>query len=123
MDLINAFIYLINVCILSILWWLVDEYTNLHPYKEEISKLMKNPNLEFLDVLDGCVKWELDMHDSYVWIETVAQLLDLVKVLSNERVFAVDTEQHSFRSFSGFTALIQVPHCHFREYPVVLLCC
>ncbi|XP_051125461.1 protein RRP6-like 3 isoform X2 [Andrographis paniculata] len=84
------------------------EYTNLHPYKGEISKLMKNRNVGFLEVLNGCDKWGLEMQNSYVWVDTESELRELVEVLTNERVFAVDTEQHSFRSFLGFTALIQI---------------
>ncbi|XP_011100270.1 protein RRP6-like 3 isoform X2 [Sesamum indicum] len=85
-----------------------EDYSNLHPYRGEISQLIKNPNVAFLEVLDGCEKGVLEMGDSYVWVETEAQLGELVEVLSNEKVFAVDTEQHSFRSFLGFTALIQI---------------
>ncbi|KAG8387041.1 hypothetical protein BUALT_Bualt03G0211800 [Buddleja alternifolia] len=84
------------------------EFSNLHPYKGEISKLMKNPNVGFLKFLDGCEKVGMEMGDSYVWVESEEQLRELVEVLSNERVFAVDTEQHSFRSFLGFTALVQI---------------
>ncbi|KAL9145069.1 hypothetical protein ABFS82_13G015000 [Erythranthe guttata] len=85
-----------------------EEYSNLHPYKGEISKLMKNPNVGFLECLDGCEKGSLEMGSSYMWVETEAQLRELVGVLSNEKVFAVDTEQHSYRSFLGFTALVQI---------------
>ncbi|KAL6535911.1 Protein RRP6-like 3 [Orobanche hederae] len=85
-----------------------DDFSNLHPYRVEISKLMKNPNLEFLEYLGECEKGNLEMRGSYVWVETEAQLKEVVEVLSKERVFAVDTEQHSFRSFLGFTALIQI---------------
>lgn len=49
-----------------------------------------------------------DMGDSYVWVHTISQLEALVDLLSKEQVFAVDTEQHSLRSFLGFTALMQV---------------
>lgn len=42
------------------------------------------------------------------WIETEDELHALVKVLSDETEIAVDTEQHSFHSFRGFTALVQV---------------
>ncbi|KAK4492815.1 hypothetical protein RD792_000140 [Penstemon davidsonii] len=88
----------------------LEELSNLHPYKEEISKLLKNPNVGFLEFLDEYynVKDGLEMGDSYVWIENEAQLRELVEVLSKESVFGVDTEQHSFRSFLGFTALIQI---------------
>ncbi|KAL5978634.1 hypothetical protein ACLOJK_029751, partial [Asimina triloba] len=37
-----------------------------------------------------------------------SQLQELAGVLSKEQFFAVDTEQHSARSFLGFTALMQI---------------
>ncbi|KAH6785648.1 hypothetical protein C2S51_038103 [Perilla frutescens var. frutescens] len=85
-----------------------EECSDVHPYKGEISKLMKNPNVGTLELFDGCKKWSLEMGRSYVWVEAEAQLRELVEVLSNEKVFAVDTEQHSLRSLLGFTALIQI---------------
>ena len=48
------------------------------------------------------------MREAYVWVETESQLEEMVEVLSKEKIFGVDTEQHSLRSFLGFTALIQV---------------
>ena len=42
------------------------------------------------------------------WVETREQLQAVVRVLEGEHEFAVDTEQHSRRSFLGFTALLQV---------------
>lgn len=50
----------------------------------------------------------MEMRDSYVWVETESQLKELADILAKSKVFAVDTEQHSLRSFLGFTALIQV---------------
>lgn len=85
-----------------------DEYSDLHPYKGVISKLVMNPNVGILELFDGCEKWSLEMGGSYVWVEDEAQLRELVEVLSNEKMFAVDTEQHSLSSFLGFTALIQI---------------
>ncbi|XP_058220289.1 protein RRP6-like 3 isoform X1 [Rhododendron vialii] len=76
---------------------------NGHPYKTEIEALLRSPRVEFDE---GNV--DLELKESYVWIETEFQLEELVGVLSKERVFAVDTEQHSLRSFLGFTALIQI---------------
>jgi cobalt/nickel-transporting P-type ATPase D len=49
-----------------------------------------------------------DMSASYNWVDTEVQLEQLARLLSEERAFAVDTEQHSIRSFLGYTALIQV---------------
>lgn len=79
--------------------------SNLHPYEAEIKNLIENPE-SFEDLYSDHQK----MSDffSYVWIETEAQLKDLAHTLSKHKVFAVDTEQHSLRSFLGFTALIQV---------------
>jgi cobalt/nickel-transporting P-type ATPase D len=48
------------------------------------------------------------MSASYNWVDTEVQLEQLARLLSEERAFAVDTEQHSIRSFLGYTALIQV---------------
>ncbi|XP_057792686.1 protein RRP6-like 3 isoform X2 [Salvia miltiorrhiza] len=85
-----------------------EEYSDLHPYKGEISSLMKNANVEILELFEGCEKWSLEMGGEYVWVEEEAQLREVAEELSNEKVFAVDTEQHGLRSFLGFTALIQI---------------
>lgn len=82
-----------------------ERTSNLHPYEAEITALMVNPKLE-LELLSE--EFGLEMSESYVWVETELQLKELAAALSKERVFAVDTEQHSLRSFLGFTALIQV---------------
>ncbi|ONK65510.1 uncharacterized protein A4U43_C07F37850 [Asparagus officinalis] len=77
----------------------------VHPYEEEIDFLMENPptSMEFI------VNRELSaMGDSYVWVDTEDQLQTVVSLLSKEQAFAVDTEQHSLRSFLGFTALMQI---------------
>ncbi|TMW93546.1 hypothetical protein EJD97_011517 [Solanum chilense] len=84
-----------------------EDFTNLHPYKEEIAELMKSSNVEFLEHFGGNFE-DFTMRESYVWVESESQLMELAEVLSKERVFAVDTEQHSLRSFLGFTALIQI---------------
>lgn len=84
---------------------IAEKPLNCHPYETEITVLLENPLLEF-GFLRG--EYSLEMSDSYVWVETESQLKDLAEALAKEKVFAVDTEQHSFRSFLGFTALIQV---------------
>ncbi|CAM8995710.1 unnamed protein product [Rhodiola kirilowii] len=76
-----------------------------HPYEAEISNLLEKPPPDVC-FCEGNV--EMQLRDSYVWVETEAQLQELVDILSKESVFAVDTEQHSLRSFLGFTALIQI---------------
>ncbi|XVE74468.1 hypothetical protein DITRI_Ditri12bG0019400 [Diplodiscus trichospermus] len=77
-----------------------------HPYEAEITSLMENQQLQFSEIaMDG---FDVRMDNSYVWVETESQLSQLAQVLSKQRAFAVDTEQHSLRSFLGFTALIQI---------------
>lgn len=49
-----------------------------------------------------------EMSATYNWVDTEAQLEHLARLLGEERAFAVDTEQHSIRSFLGYTALMQV---------------
>lgn len=84
---------------------LADNASSSHPYQAEIFELVENPRLDF-SFIDGIV--DSEMSKEYTWVETVSQLKELLDVLIKERVFAVDTEQHSLRSFLGFTALIQV---------------
>lgn len=48
------------------------------------------------------------MSTSYNWVNTKAQLEHLAGLLGEEKAFGVDTEQHSFRSFLGYTALVQI---------------
>jgi cation-transporting P-type ATPase D len=84
---------------------LAENALNSHPYEAEILALLGNPQLE-ISFLNGSV--DSKMSEEYTWIETESQLKELLDVLSKERVFAVDTEQHSLRSFLGFTSLIQV---------------
>uniref|UniRef100_A0A2N9I554 HRDC domain-containing protein n=1 Tax=Fagus sylvatica TaxID=28930 RepID=A0A2N9I554_FAGSY len=78
---------------------------NSHPYEAEISALLDNPGHEFNFINEST---DLEMSEMYTWVETETQLKELVDILSKERVFAVDTEQHSLRSFLGFTPLIQI---------------
>ncbi|CAI0550648.1 unnamed protein product [Linum tenue] len=79
--------------------------SNLHPYEQEIKALLEKPPVDFK--LDS-TGWNSKVSSSYVWVETESQLKELADLLSNERAFGVDTEQHSLRSFLGFTALIQI---------------
>ncbi|KAG7573358.1 Ribonuclease H-like superfamily [Arabidopsis suecica] len=92
----------------------LEKSSNGHPYETEITVLLENPRIEF-GFLRG--EYSLELSDSYVWVETESQLKELAEILAKERVFAVDTEQHSLRSFLGFTALIQIS-THERDFLV-----
>ncbi|CAF2096165.1 unnamed protein product [Brassica napus] len=84
----------------------IEKPNNSHPYETEIAVLLENPRLDEVEFLRG--ECSLEMSDSYVWVETKSELKKLAETLAKEKVFAVDTEQHSLRSFLGFTALIQI---------------
>ncbi|CAN8247695.1 unnamed protein product [Cochlearia groenlandica] len=83
----------------------IEKPLNCHPYEAEISVLLENPLLEF-EFLRG--EFSMEISDSYVWVNTESKLKELAETLAKEKVFGVDTEQHSLRSFLGFTALIQI---------------
>ncbi|KAB2613614.1 hypothetical protein D8674_035930 [Pyrus ussuriensis x Pyrus communis] len=89
-----------------------DKNWNSHPYEAEITGLMESFQLEEFRKCIGITEKKVggleEMSESYEWVETESKLKELVEVLNKEKVFAVDTEQHSFRSFLGFTALIQI---------------
>lgn len=91
-----------------------DKDVNSHPYESEILSLLENSSPEFDFISE---RTDLTLSDTYVWVETESQLEELVDVLNKEMVFAVDTEQHSLRSFLGFTALIQIS-THEEDYLV-----
>ncbi|KAL8238235.1 hypothetical protein R6Q59_019316 [Mikania micrantha] len=82
-----------------------ESSSDLHPYESEIKAMLEESRLEFEF---SCGNMDMRMNDEYIWVDNESKLKGLVEVLSKERVFAVDTEQHSLRSFLGFTALIQI---------------
>ncbi|KAG8080378.1 hypothetical protein GUJ93_ZPchr0007g3907 [Zizania palustris] len=77
----------------------------VHPFEEEITSLLNNPcGFQNFMAVGQCP----EMSTSYNWIDTDAQLENLARLLDGEKAFAVDTEQHSLRSFLGYTALMQI---------------
>ncbi|KAH0925586.1 hypothetical protein HID58_017842, partial [Brassica napus] len=84
----------------------IEKPNNSHPYETEIAVLLENPRLDEVEFLRG--ECSLEMSGSYVWVETEYELKKLAETLAKEKVFGVDTEQHSLRSFLGFTALVQI---------------
>ncbi|XP_074583029.1 protein RRP6-like 3 isoform X2 [Curcuma longa] len=77
----------------------------MHPFAKEIDYLLKHPP-DLKTFITSHKNSNSSCH--FVWIDTEDQLEALVNVLNKEEIFAVDTEQHSLRSFLGFTALIQI---------------
>ncbi|KAK9155705.1 hypothetical protein Sjap_003185 [Stephania japonica] len=83
-----------------------ESSANSHPYEEEIAGLVRVSGIESVEFGGDLV--DLGVNGGFVWVETEEQLKELEEVLRKKRVFAVDTEQHSLRSFLGFTALMQI---------------
>ncbi|KAJ3370422.1 Methylcrotonoyl-CoA carboxylase subunit alpha, mitochondrial [Kappamyces sp. JEL0680] len=76
-----------------------------HPYQYEIQNLeyppgiyAAAPEIPFLPI----------ENTPMIWVDTVDKLDHLCKVLKSCVEFAVDLEHHDYRSFQGFTCLIQV---------------
>eukprot|EP01018_Ginkgo_biloba_P009243 Gb_31917 [translate_table: standard] len=76
-----------------------------HPYADKIQFLLEHPphSLKFSPLAEP-----VNMDGPFTWVHKRSELEALSKLLCKELVFAVDTEQHSLRSFLGFTALIQI---------------
>ena len=76
-----------------------------HPFEDEISYLLENPPV----LPKFCISNEFtDLNAPYTWVSTEGHLKALAEILKKEHAFSVDTEQHSVRSYYGFTALMQV---------------
>ncbi|XP_042409468.1 protein RRP6-like 3 isoform X2 [Zingiber officinale] len=77
----------------------------IHPFAREIDYLLKHPP-DLKTFITSHRNPNSSCH--FVWIDTEDQLEALANILNEEEIFAVDTEQHSIRSFLGFTSLIQI---------------
>ncbi|GFS76195.1 hypothetical protein NPIL_472231 [Nephila pilipes] len=80
-----------------------DEFC--HPYEWEIEKF--TPSEEHLQVVEPVFPEPLE-ETPFEVIKTDEQLKKLCEDLSEEKDFAVDLEHHSYRSFQGFTCLMQI---------------
>ncbi|RHZ61890.1 hypothetical protein Glove_345g5 [Diversispora epigaea] len=78
---------------------------NPHPYHYEITNIIypsgifeyKEP-IEYLPI----------QSTSYTWVDKLDELLDMCRKLENSQEIAVDLEHHSYRSYLGFTCLMQI---------------
>ncbi|CAL1281683.1 unnamed protein product [Larinioides sclopetarius] len=80
-----------------------DEYC--HPYEWEIEKFQ--PAEEFLQEVEPVSPKPLD-ETPLVIVKTEEQLKKMCDELSKVKEIAVDLEHHSYRSFQGFTCLMQI---------------
>ncbi|KAI9359381.1 ribonuclease H-like domain-containing protein [Pilaira anomala] len=83
-----------------------DETKSLpHPYTHEIT------NIEYPQRMFEIT--EPEMYKPYettspIWVDTEEKLLDMMKHLEGVEEIAVDLEHHNYRSFQGFTCLMQL---------------
>ncbi|KAI9348739.1 hypothetical protein DFJ73DRAFT_960155 [Zopfochytrium polystomum] len=78
---------------------------NAHPYAYEIETI-EYPEHE-LEIRPEVLFRPLD-DVPCTWVDTVEKLADLVRLLETVTEIAVDLEHHDYRSYQGFTCLIQL---------------
>lgn len=77
-----------------------------HPYEWEIDHFQ--PSKAQLEVPTE-KRWPPPLDETpFTLVETVEQLQEMCAALSQEAEIAVDLEHHSYRSFQGFTCLMQI---------------
>lgn len=77
-----------------------------HPYEAEIRQYKSTD--EQLSVPSKQFKY-VDFKDvSCAWIDSVSALNELASTLDSVGEFAIDLEQHSYRTFQGFVCLMQI---------------
>lgn len=77
-----------------------------HPYFREISEF--TPPKKFLAVCPDTQQPPLESDKNYLFVDSLDTLQQMMKQLENSNEIAIDLEHHSFRSYQGFTCLIQV---------------
>ncbi|KAG8179896.1 hypothetical protein JTE90_017428 [Oedothorax gibbosus] len=92
-----------------------EEYC--HPYEWEIERFQ--PPEDILQNVEPMVPKPLE-ETPLVMVTTEEQLKELCAELKKQESFAVDLEHHSYRSFQGFTCLMQVS-TRERDYLVDVL--
>lgn len=86
-----------------------SNFNNNNPYEVEINSLFKNnsyPNFLFTNTKE--ILYLPLSSTPLTFINTVDQLNDLATVLDEQSIIAIDLEHHSYRSYLGFTCLMQI---------------
>ena len=76
-----------------------------HPYEFEIQSISYPPHQ--LQIRPEILYKTLE-ETPFTWVETEEKLDELVALLDTQQEIAVDLEHHDYRSFQGFTCLIQI---------------
>ncbi|XP_015928084.2 exosome complex component 10 [Parasteatoda tepidariorum] len=94
-----------------------DKEEFCHPYELEIEKF--NPEEEHLQEAELVFPKSLE-ETPYMFVDTEMLLKEMCQELKIEKEIAVDLEHHSYRSFQGFTCLMQISS-HSKDYIVDVL--
>lgn len=86
-----------------------------HPYELEIEKFQPSMDRE-LKFSKPQVPQEIE-RTPFVFVETIESLNQMLSHLKSVNEIAVDLEHHSFRTFQGFTCLIQISS-RTRDYVI-----
>ncbi|CDS03624.1 hypothetical protein LRAMOSA01026 [Lichtheimia ramosa] len=76
-----------------------------HPYEYEIEHL-EYPDFMFED--KEPIMYEPFDTTSAIWVDNDEQLEEMMKDLATAREIAIDLEHHNYRSYQGFTCLMQI---------------
>lgn len=77
-----------------------------HPYQKEIEDFM--PDEKFLEIDENSEQPAIETEKNYLFVDNMSNLKKMMKHLKTVDEIAIDLEHHSYRSFLGFTCLIQV---------------
>lgn len=76
-----------------------------HPYSYELDHFNVDPIHCDISISNS---YQPFITDDYLWIDQEHDLISLSKLLNQEKEYAIDLEHHSYRSYQGFTCLIQI---------------
>lgn len=84
----------------------MEEFSFEHPYYTEIKELVIPE--KFLHTEIEAVNPGKEKPDNYTFVDTLEGLKSLIEHLDRADEIAVDLEHHGYRSYLGFTCLIQI---------------
>ncbi|CAI2166362.1 3766_t:CDS:10 [Funneliformis geosporum] len=85
----------------------VNELPYKHPYEHEIKNLSQTyPPYMFED--REPILYKRIVSSPHIWVDTLEELTAMCEKLEDANEIAVDLEHHHYRSYQGFTCLIQI---------------
>eukprot|EP00833_Pecoramyces_ruminatium_P008805 jgi/Orpsp1_1/1182837/evm.model.c7180000082853.1 len=82
-----------------------ENFENYHPYKYEIEHIEYPENM--FEVREPIMPKDYDQ-TPFTFIDTKEEFMKMIEKLNKATEIAVDLEHHDYRSFQGFTCLVQI---------------